>query len=111
MSKADLKCYGCGAAGHFESECRNAAIDTAGKPPGCGICDERTRQVNLGDTAGRCTVCHPLARKQLKQHRKCPRCHATVHEWDNGDCGSHSGPTAPDRRPERKHIEQIVGAP
>ena len=109
MRKAEMTCHGCGATGHFESECPNAGIDAMGKPPWCGICDERTRHVSLGESlVGRCTACHPLRGKQLRQHRKCPSCHMTVYEHDNSPCGQHSGPTATDRRLDREHIEHIV---
>jgi hypothetical protein len=110
MRKADLKCHGCGDRGHFESECPNAGIDATGKPPWCGICHERTRLLNLGDSMARCQQCHPHRHQQLRQHRKCPYCHVTVYEWDTADCGSHAGPTAPDRRPDREHIDRIVSA-
>ena len=109
MRKADLNCHGCGGKGHFESECPNKGIDVSGKPPWCGICDERTRLLDLGHSMARCQTCNPQRHQQLRQHRKCPRCHVTVYEWDNGECGGHAGPTAPDRRPDRQHIEQIVG--
>jgi hypothetical protein len=103
-------CFDCGGTGHVVADCPNrAAIASNGKPLWCGICDERTRQIDLGGKAARCTVCHPLRHKQLRQHRKCPSCHMTVYEWDNGQCGSHRGPTATDRRPERETIQHIIG--
>jgi hypothetical protein len=108
MRKAEMTCHGCGDKGHFESECPNKGIDATGKPPWCGFCDERTRTIDHGESASRCQICHPQRHKQLRQHRKCPSCHMTVYEWDNAPCGSHSGPTAPDRRPERETIERVI---
>ena len=108
MRKADMNCHRCGSKGHFESECPYAAIASDGKPPWCGFCDEWTRLIDHGSTVSRCQECHPLARQQLKQHRKCPHCHVTVYDWDHGDCGSHSGPAIPDRRPEREHIKSVI---
>ena len=104
-------CWDCGETGHVVADCPNAAFTGTSdkKPPWCGICDERTRLLGR-DEAHRCPACHPQRRQSLKQHRKCPTCHQTVHEWDNAPCGSHSGPDAKDRRPDREHIEQIVGA-
>jgi hypothetical protein len=110
MRKAELTCYGCGDAGHFEADCPHKGIDADGKPPWCGFCDERTRLIDHGESVSRCQQCHPNRRKQSRQHRKCPLCHMTVYEWDNAPCGSHSGPEATDRRPERESIEQIIGA-
>jgi uncharacterized paraquat-inducible protein A len=102
-------CFDCGATGHVVADCPNQAVITGnGKPLWCGICAERTRHINLGNKAARCTVCHPLRQKQLKQHRKCPRCHVTVYEWDNGECGNHAGPETADRRPQRETIQHIV---
>ena len=104
-------CWDCGETGHVVADCPNAAFTgtSDGKPPWCGACDERTRMFGL-DVAHRCPVCNPNRRQSLKQHRKCPSCHQTAHEWDNAPCGSHSGPDAKDRRPDRDHIEQIVAA-
>jgi len=110
MRKAEMKCHGCGYEGHFESECPNAGIDASGKPPWCGICDERTRLIQTGKGPARCQECHPNRHKQLPQHRKCPRCHVTVYEWDNAECDGHAGPETPDRRPGRETIERLVGA-
>lgn len=109
MRKAELTCYRCDGNGHIAAECTNAGIDSSnGRPPWCGICDETTRLVDLGDKAGRCTVCHPLARQQLKQFRKCPRCHVTVYEHDHNPCGRHIGPEVPDKRPDREHIDAVM---
>jgi Zinc knuckle len=108
MRKAEMNCYDCGDTGHFAADCPNQGIATSGKTPWCGICDETTRLIDLGDKAGRCTVCHPLRGKQLRQHRKCPRCHVTVIATDSNPCGSHQGPDVPDRRPERETIERVV---
>ena len=109
MSKASFSCFTCGDVGHIAAECPRAGDAGTRNPPWCGICDERTRHVSLGESlVGRCTVCHPLRAKQLKQHRKCPSCHMTVYEHDNAPCGQHSGPTATDKRLDREHIEHIV---
>lgn len=117
MALENITCYGCGGKGHLERDCTNTGIDTTGHYPDgtpktlwCGLCDERTRLIGH-DTVTRCQQCHPLARKQLKQFRRCPRCHATVYEWDNAiDCTAHAAPHATDRRPDRQHIRQITGA-
>ena len=58
----------------------------------------------------RCHVCHPSRNRQHRQHRKCPDCHMTVYQWDNGECGNHSSPVAIDRRPEKEHIDAIVAS-
>ena len=105
-----MRCFGCGTEGHIEPNCPNTAMDSNGKTPWCGICDERTRHLDLGDRVGRCTVCHPKRREQLKQHRKCAQCHMTVFAWDHAPCGQHAGPTVADKRPDRQHIDQIIGA-
>jgi hypothetical protein len=102
-------CFGCRAEGHIEANCPNAAIDD-GRPPWCGFCDEKTRLIDHGDSVSRCQQCHPAARKQLRQCRKCPHCHVTVYEWDQAPCGSHAGPSAPDRRPDRETIRGVIAA-
>ena len=39
-----------------------ADADATARPPWCGQCDERTRQIELGDgTPSRCPACHPSA--------------------------------------------------
>jgi len=104
----NLTCHGCGSKGHFERDCPNTGIDSDGKPPWCGICDERTRLLDLGGSMAHCQTCNPQRHKHLKQHRKCPSCHVTVYEWDHAPCGQHAGPDVPDKRPDREHIQQIV---
>ena len=105
-------CWECGQSGHVVADCPNKAFTASNDsgPPWCGICDERTRLLDLGDSMARCQTCNPQRRQQLRQHRKCPHCHVTVHEWDHAPCGQHSGPTVPDRRPDRQHIDAIVAA-
>lgn len=101
-----MKCFGCGEEGHIEPYCPHAAaLDASGKPPWCGLCDERTRLLGLA-VASRCPDCHPQRGRSLRQHRKCPRCHVTVYAWDEESCGSHAGPGIPDRRPEREIIDR-----
>ena len=108
MNKADSTCFGCGSKGHFEAECPNTGIDDSSKPPWCGFCDEIERTIDHGESVSRCQECHPLRRQQLKQRRKCPRCHVTVYAWDHAPCGQHTGPDVPDRRPEREHIDAVI---
>ena len=104
----NLKCHSCGDRGHFERDCPNAGIDKSGKPPWCGFCDERTRLLDAGDLVARCQQCHPQRQRTLKQHRKCPRCHMTVYQWDNEECGSHASPVAKDKRLEKERIDAII---
>lgn len=105
-----MKCFDCGTEGHIAPNCPNAELAADGRPPWCGICDERTRLVAVpGGKVDRCRECHPLARQNLKQHRRCPACKMLVHEWDTAPCGYHSSPAgAVDRRPERGKIDAIV---
>lgn len=100
-------CFGCRGEGHIEANCPNAVFDD-GQPPWCGFCDEKTRLIDHGDSVSRCQQCHPNRRKQLRQCRKCPYCHVTVYEWDNAECGRHAGPAAPDRRPPREAIRNVL---
>jgi len=108
------KCFGCGADGYIESECpycRAAAADT--RPPWCGICDQRTRQLWLtsdGTSVQRCPRCHPASRKPLAQHRRCPECKTITYSWDSNPCGSHLAPAAPDKRLPIERIREITGS-
>lgn len=110
MALDHIRCFECDDTGHVAADCPNrAAVAKGGKPAWCGMCDEQTRLIGL-DAPARCQQCHPNARRTLPQHRRCPRCHALVHQWDNAiDCASHARPHAPDQRPERDHIRQITG--
>jgi Zinc knuckle len=106
-----MRCFECDDEGHIARDCPNRAIDAKdGKPPWCGVCDERTRLIGL-DIVHRCQECHPLARKMLRQFRRCPRCRMLVCEWDTSpDCRHHSARDATDTRPERARIREIAGA-
>ncbi len=104
-----MKCHGCGDTGHVERECPNSALDASGKPPWCGICDETTRQVEVGDKVGRCKVCHPLRHQMLRQDKKCPRCHVIIYEWDHAACDSHSGPGIIRKLPEKETVTASTG--
>jgi len=104
-----MKCFDCGQDGHIAPNCPNGEIDVSGKPLWCGVCDERTRLLGL-DEVHCCPACHPQRNRMLKQHRKCPHCHMTVHQWDNEECGSHSSPVAAERRPDRERIDAIIAA-
>jgi hypothetical protein len=104
-------CWECNEPGHVAADCRNKAISGSdGKPPWCGICDERTRLIGVpGDKLARCQECHPLRHAHLRQHRRCPSCRLLVHEWDTAPCGHHSSPAATaDTRPGRDHIDKII---
>ena len=114
-------CFRCGDSDHLSYDCPNrtssystpgaspatpAASD--GKPRWCGTCDENTRHIDLADGTVKHCQCHPLSHEQLKLHRKCPQCHATVVDWDNSPCGRHTlagvqrdyiGPTPAPYRP------------
>jgi hypothetical protein len=104
-----MKCFGCGTEGHIASNCPNTEMAADGRPPWCGICDERTRLIGIpGDRVARCQECHPMAREQLKQFRRCPLCKKLVYEHDTAPCGSHVTRDAADRRPEREQIDAIV---
>jgi hypothetical protein len=105
-----MKCFSCGDDGHVAANCPNAELAADGRPPWCGICDERTRQIGVADgTVTRCRECHPLARQNFKSDRRCPSCKMLVYEWDNAPCGHHASPVpAADRRRPREEIDAIV---
>ena len=105
-----MRCFDCGEDGHIAPNCPNSEMDSGGRPPWCGVCDERTRHIDAGDVVARCQVCHPLRNRQLRQHRKCPHCRMTVYQWDNEKCGNHASPVAPDRRLERERVEAIIAS-
>jgi hypothetical protein len=98
-----MRCFECQREGHIARDCPDRDALTAG----CGTCDPRTHLIDLGDKARRCE-CHPNHREPLKQFRTCPACHATIHQWDNNPCGSHSMRDTEDRRPGRQHIDRII---
>ena len=92
----------------MERNCPMTAFDD-GKPPWCGVCDQRTRLSLDGDgKAQRCPVCHPLRREHLKQLSRCPACRMLVYAWDSAPCGQHTAPTAPDRKPDIEHVREIT---
>jgi hypothetical protein len=105
-----MKCFDCSGEGHIAADCPNKEIDSTGRPPWCGVCDERTRLIDSGTGPARCQQCHPNRRKLRHPLRRCPFCHMTIYDWDNSECGSHSSPVAAERRPDRAHVEAIVAA-
>lgn len=105
-----MKCFDCGQDGHIAPNCPNTGIDATGRPPWCGVCDERTRLIDGGSGPARCQQCHPNRRKLRHPLRRCPFCHMTIYDWDNSDCGSHSSPVAAEKRPEKEHIDAIIAA-
>ena len=107
------RCRGCGAQGYVESECPYCADVTDPRPPWCGKCDRRTRQIWLnaeGTRVQRCPDCHPQPRKSLAQHKRCPNCKMVIYDWDTGQCGEHESPVAPDRRLPIEQIHEIMGS-
>ena len=104
-----MRCFDCGAEGHIAPNCPNKELAADGRPPWCGICDQRTRLIGVpGGMLARCQECHPLARENLKQFRRCQSCKQLVYEYDTAPCGFHAARDAPDRRPERGEIDAIV---
>jgi hypothetical protein len=88
---ATIRCFECGDEGHIAADCPNRAITSSGKPLWCGICDERTRLIPTPDGFQCCHDCHPLARRQPHQFRRCPKCHVVIYEWDTSqDCDHHA---------------------
>jgi hypothetical protein len=96
-------CYRCGDDDHLSYDCpshtysspaprtapASGAAQNDGRPRWCGTCNEHSRHIDLANgTVKRCQ-CHPNSHEQLRQHRKCPTCHATVVEWDINPCGRH----------------------
>ena len=88
-------CYECGDTGHIAPNCPNKAWTVSdssgdGRPAWCGMCDQRSRHVDLPDGRVKRCQCHPESHLQLKRHRKCPICHRTIVEWDSAnDCDLH----------------------
>jgi hypothetical protein len=88
-------CHECGEQGHYSRECphkQGLAEDAsqASRPRWCGLCDRRSRHVDLPDGRVKRCTCHPESHLQLKHHRKCPHCRKTVVEWDSSiDCEHH----------------------
>lgn len=104
-----MKCFSCGDDGHIAPNCPNVELAGDGRPPWCGICDERTRLIGVpGGMLSRCQECHPLARESLKQFRRCPSCKQLVYAYDSAPCGSHATRDSADRKPERREIDAIV---
>jgi hypothetical protein len=90
-----LSCFECGVVGHGSWDCPNKqglAEDAyqASRPRWCGLCDQRSRHLELPDGRVKRCACHPNSHQELKHHRKCPFCHKTVVEWDSAvDCEHH----------------------
>jgi hypothetical protein len=96
-------CFRCGDDNHLSRDCpqRTSSYSTPGASPAapaaqsdgrprwCGTCDEHSRHIELTDGRVKRCQCHPNSHEQLKQHRKCPTCHATVVDWDIYPCGQH----------------------
>jgi zinc knuckle protein len=96
-----MKCFSCGDQGHVASNCPNAELAADGRPPWCGICDQRTRLIGVpGGMLARCQECHPLARENLKQFRRCQSCRELIYEYDTAPCGYHAIVARESRRGE-----------
>lgn len=105
------KCFGCGTEGYVQSECPYCADANDTRPTHCGICDPRTRLVTINielGTVKKCPDCHPNA-KLPPQFKRCTGCRMTIYAWDTNPCGNHESPVAVDKRPDREHIDRIVG--
>lgn len=105
-------CFECGTSGHIAADCPNAEASDK-RPPHCGICDPRTRQVTVDlerGTVRRCPDCSPSRHKLLAQHKRCTGCKMVVYTWDSKPCGNHDSPVAPDRRMTIEQIREIERA-
>jgi hypothetical protein len=90
-----LTCFECGVVGHGAWDCPNKAglaedSYQSARPRWCGLCDQRSRHLDLPDGRVKRCTCHPESHLQLKHHKKCSYCHKTVVEWDTSvDCEHH----------------------
>jgi hypothetical protein len=87
-------CFECGEPGHMAAGCPARLTTVApAKPEWCGECDRQTRLIegvrHGRQVAWRCARCHPLAHRELPQHKRCGGCKALTYSWDRMECGKH----------------------
>lgn len=83
-----LTCFRCGSPGHIAQNCAWEEEIEDPRPMWCGVCDPRTRHVDLGDKVKRCE-CHPESHKLPGHMRRCPLCKVVTVVWDTAGCGRH----------------------